>query len=125
MKTEVAGHSDLVAVMNVLDGGDLEVSAGTVERGIDTGRVLVARSERGTIIGALVGQHREKVTHIEGIAVRPGRRGQGIGTELLREAGDRWGGLEAEFDSSVSQFYRRAGFDVETGERWVGRRSPR
>ncbi|MDZ7849841.1 MAG: GNAT family N-acetyltransferase [Halodesulfurarchaeum sp.] len=124
MIVEEAGPEDLAAVMNVFDGADLEVSAETVDAHIDRSEVLVARSKRGTVLAALVGRPRERDVRIEPIAVRPGRRGQGIGTVLIREAGTRWGRLTASFDRELAPFYRQAGFEVDYGDRCSGRLDP-
>ena len=113
MTVELADQDDLPAVMNVFDGADLEVSAEAVSKHIGREEVLVARSEAGIVLGALVGRPRERDVRIEPIAVRPGRRGQGIGTRLIREAGDRWGRLTAAFDRELAPFYRQAGFEID------------
>lgn len=124
MNVELAQSADLAAVMNVFDGADLQVSATEVADHIDREEVLVARSDQGTVIGALVGRPRERDVRIEPIAVRPGRRGQGTGTALLRAAGNWWGRLTATFDADLTPFYRQAGFEIEGGERRVGYRPP-
>jgi GNAT superfamily N-acetyltransferase len=124
MNIELASPDDLATVMNVFDGADLQVSGQEVAEHIDSEEVLIARSDRGTIIGALVGRPRERDVRIEPVAVRPGRRGQGIGTELIRAAGDRWGRLTATFDADLTPFYRHTGFEIEGGERRVGYRPP-
>lgn len=59
---------------------------------------------------ALVGQE------LEAVAVRPGRRGQGIGTALVEAAAERRPRLVAEFDSRVYAFYESLGFDVDPAE---------
>jgi GNAT superfamily N-acetyltransferase len=124
MIVEAAHPADLAAVMTVFDGAALEVSAEAVTEHIDRGEVLVARSERGTVLGGLVGRPRDGDVRIEPIAVRRGRRGQGIGTALLREAGERWGRLTASFDRELAPFYRQAGFAVNYGDRCTGRLDP-
>lgn len=119
----MATAEDIVAVMNVLDGADLAVSKPTIERRIAADSVLVATSARDTVLGSLVAIPRPKGVHVEAIAVRPGRRGQGIGTALLTAAGERWGRLTATFDPAVSEFYLQAGFEVwSTGRRCFGER---
>ncbi|MFP4530671.1 MAG: GNAT family N-acetyltransferase [Halodesulfurarchaeum sp.] len=124
MIVEKARPADLAAVMNVFDGADPEVTKETVAEHIDRGEVLVARSKRGTVLASLVGRPRERDVRIEPIAVRPGRRGQGIGTLLLRDAAERWGRLTASFERELAPFYRQAGFEIECGNRCTGRLDP-
>lgn len=109
--------------MNVLDGADLAVSAETVRRRSRGGTVLVAATDADVVVGVLVALPRPTGVHVEAIAVRPGRRGQGIGSCLMGTASDRWGRLTAAFDPSKRDFYRKAGFEVTpTGERCFGER---
>lgn len=65
-------------------------------------------------------------TAIEAVAVRPNRRGRGIGTALIEAAAERRDALVAAFDGQVLPFYQALGFDVEpiAGEpdRYQGRR---
>lgn len=133
--------NDHLGVMRVLDGGNLETDASTVRRRIDAGMVLVAVDE-DRIIGALVaipwpaGREDERLApdprvgregddatvaedhgaHVESVAVRLRRRGQGIGTELMREAATRWRPLTADFYPGLSGFYEKLEFDIEKRE---------
>lgn len=121
------------SVMTVLDGGLLETDAGRVRDAIDDEDVLVA-VENGRVLGALVmsrsdgsmsSVHPRDVgaTCIEAVAVRRGRRGQGIGTALVEEAADRRGRLVAGFDGRVLSFWTSLGFDIESAvdpDRYVG-----
>lgn len=98
-------------MMGVLDGANLAVDAGRVRElidGTDGSSVLVA-TEGGRILGALVLESDE----VEAVAVRPGRRGQGVGTRLVEAAADRRASLTAEFDDDVRPFYESLGFAVE------------
>lgn len=71
------------------------------------------------ILGALVLDGAE----IEAVAVRPGRRGQGIGSALVEAAAERRDELTAGFDPSVRPFYEALGFEITCEEkRCRGRR---
>lgn len=108
-----AAVPELPDVLNVLDGGDLRTDAGRLRSAIDRGDVLVAVSpERGTVLGALVLAGEE----ITAVAVRPRRRGQGIGTALVESAAERRDRLVAEFDPDVGPFYEQLGFEVRPVE---------
>ena len=50
---------------------------------------------------------------IDAIAVRPRRRGQGIGTALVEAAAEAVGPLVAAFDDDLRPFYEQMGFEVE------------
>lgn len=111
------------AIMNVLDGADLAVSPTRVEELLATDHVLVSESESGTVIGALVAVPRSSGAHVEGIAVRPGRRGQGVGSALLEAAAARWDRVTADFEPGLGEFYRTNGFEVtSTGDRYRAER---
>lgn len=104
--------------MAILEGALLDIAPETVSDRISEDAVLVADDE-GPILGVLVLDD----THIEAIAVRPNRRGQGIGTALV-EATSTHGRLTAAFRPDVSQFYESLGFVIErTGNQWKGVRS--
>jgi GNAT superfamily N-acetyltransferase len=81
------------------------------EAALGEGTVLVAVDD-GRILGALVLDGEE----IEAVAVRPGRRGQGIGSTLVEAAADRRAELTAGFDPGVRPFYEKLGFEVECEE---------
>lgn len=130
-----AGPRDYLAVMRILDGANLESDAAVVNRRIDAGLVLVAADD-GRVIGALVAvphpigddaEVEETVTedadaadargaHVEAVAVRLRRRGQGIGTALMRDAAERWRPLTADFYPGLSGFYEKLDFDIEKRE---------
>lgn len=118
-----ATASDLPDVMNVLDGAALATDATTVRDLAADDAVLVAVSADGQrVLGALVldGEH------IDAVAVRRRRRGQGIGTALVETAGERRDRLTADFDADLRPFYEGLGFDIETadetGRLWGQRR---
>jgi len=109
MHVRTATIDDLPAVLNVLDSAVLQVGIEDLKRAIDTEGVLVAISEEGTVLGALVLDGAE----ITAIAVRRRRRGQGIGTALVEAAARQRDELVAEFDRRVAEFWRSVGFDIE------------
>lgn len=124
MEVRRARETELAVVMTILDGGLLEASAPAIEAAIESGRVLVA-VDGGPVLGALVwcAEDSAEGIRIQAIAVRPGRRGQGIGTALVRAAATRHGRLVAEFDAGVRRFWDAMGFEVESAdepERYVG-----
>ena len=93
---------------------------GAVLVAVDTGTTSRTPSGR-VVLGALVLEGRT----IEALAVRPRRRGQGIGSALVRAADDRTSRpLRASFDADLRPFYERLGFAVEATEtgRCHGRR---
>ncbi|KOX94942.1 acetyltransferase [Haloarcula rubripromontorii] len=113
MHVRTAHPDEVPAVMNVLDGAVLSIAVETVRAGAEDGGTLVATSgdseTDGRVLGALVVDG----THIEAIAVRRRRRGQGIGTALVEAALDRRGRVTAEFDADVRPFYEQLEFDIE------------
>ncbi|UWG49004.1 Acetyltransferase (GNAT) family [Halanaeroarchaeum sp. HSR-CO] len=122
MTVREATPGDLAAVMNVLDGANIAITADTVARRIEADMVLVAGDQRRPL-GALVAIPRREGVHIEAIAVRRRRRDQGIGTALVEAAADRWGRLTATFDPPVRPFYESLSFDLESrGERYWAER---
>ncbi|GCF13822.1 N-acetyltransferase [Haloarcula mannanilytica] len=125
MHVRPANTDEVPAVMNVLDGAVLSITVETVRVGVEDGGTLVAVSgddpADGRILGALVLDG----THIEAVAVRRRRRGQGIGTALVEAALDRRNRVTAEFDADVRPFYEALGFNIEPldeAERFRGER---
>jgi GNAT superfamily N-acetyltransferase len=131
MEVRPADAGDLPGVMGVLDAGMLDADATAVERRIEAGAVLVA-DEGGPVLGACVldsGGARISDSdsargdeardggggaHVDAVAVRPGRRGQGVGSALVEAAADRWTPLTADFDADRRPFYEPLGFRVES-----------
>ncbi|WP_235853531.1 GNAT family N-acetyltransferase [Halosimplex salinum] len=118
-----ATGEDLTGILGVLDAGALATDADRVRASIDRGDAFVAvRSdadgEPATILGALVlvdaagAERSDGTAEIDAVAVRRGRRGQGIGRALVRAAGERYDRLVAEFDAGVRPFYENLGFTV-------------
>lgn len=122
MRVREASPDAQLAVRNVLDGAMLAVE--NVSERIEAGDVLVA-VEESRVLGAVVLDPRESATHVVAVAVRPGRRGRGIGSALVTTAADRRGRLTAAFDERVRPFYEALDFDIEErdGRLW-GRYEP-
>jgi len=112
-----AAPEETVAVVGLLERALLEVDPETVRDRAGRGDVLVATTDGRPLAGALVlGGER-----IDSVAVRPARRGEGVGTALVGAAADRHERLVAQFRPAVAPFYESLGFDVERrGERCRG-----
>jgi GNAT superfamily N-acetyltransferase len=94
----------------VTDGANLELSPDTLESALGDDAAFVAVADDGTTaLGALVLDGER----IAAVAVRPGRRGQGIGSALVEAAADRRNRLVAAFDPDVEPFWRSLGFAIE------------
>ncbi|WP_178915795.1 GNAT family N-acetyltransferase [Natronomonas gomsonensis] len=112
MRVEEATSEEVTAARAICNAAMLELD----EAVLAEGTVLVAR-EDARVLGALVLDGNE----IDAVAVRPGRRGQGVGSALVEAAADRRPELTAEFDPSVRPFYEPLGFDIDCdGERCRG-----
>lgn len=125
MEVRDAGPDELPTVMTIFDAGLLETSADAVEAAIEAGRVLVATVD-GAVLGVIwVDATTADSALIEAVAVRPGRRGQGVGTALVEAAAERYGGLTAEFEADVRPFWESLDFTVQSATepgRYVGHR---
>ena len=95
---------ETVAVRGILDAAMLRIEDAALEEGT----TLVAAVEN-RLLGALVLDGEEIVA----VAVRPGRRGQGVGTALVEAAADRRERLTAGFDPGMRPFYESLGFEIE------------
>ena len=130
IRVREAGPGDRAAVAGILDGAALAVDHGTLPAKLAGGSVLLAH-EADRALGALTmaddpaptppreaalappGDVADGATaRIEAVAVRPRRRGQGIGTALVQAAADRWDRLVASCDDGVRPFYAALGFEV-------------
>jgi GNAT superfamily N-acetyltransferase len=108
-------EADLAAVIGILDAAMLQTDRERLRKRIAAGSVLVACSREAQadiVLGTLVLDGSE----ITAIAVRPRRRGQGIGTRLVDEAAKCCDGLVASFDPRVREFWAGLGFEIERGE---------
>ena len=98
---------EYVAIRSVLEGALLEVESGLLRRS-----AVLAAVDDGRILGGLVLRGCE----IEAVAVRPGRRGRGIGSKLVRAAMARRPSVAAGFDPSLRRFYASLGFEIECAD---------
>jgi GNAT superfamily N-acetyltransferase len=106
MRVEEATPEAEPTVRAICNAAMLELDDAVLERGT----ILVAR-EDGRTLGALVLDDAE----IDAVAVRPGRRGQGVGSALVTAAAERRSELVAEFDPGIRPFYESLGFDIDCG----------
>mgnify|MGYP000016930650 CR=1 FL=1 len=117
-----ADPDDHLAVVRLFDAAMLETDADRLRRQLEAtaGFVLLATIEERPVGAVAVDTEPAGVTQlVEGdparitaIAVRPGRRGQGIGTELVAAVESRQGRVVAEFDPTVRPFWESVGFEV-------------
>lgn len=120
---------DRTAVLGILDGAALATDRDAIVAALQSGdsgaqsdqerdaaaaepgprRALVAeRTDGGPLLGALV----LVGDRIAALAVRPGRRGQGIGAALVAAAARRRDRLTGRAPAAVREFYETLGFDV-------------
>ncbi len=112
MEVRPARPGEQATVRGVLNAAMLSVD----DDALRDGTTLVAAAD-GRVVGVLVLDG----DRIAAVAVRPGRRGQGVGTALVEAAAARRDRLVAGFDPGVRPFYESLGFDVErSGERCRG-----
>lgn len=108
-----AGRADLAEVTAILDAAMLQIDREHLENALTEGAVLVATgpgAHENTVLGTLVLEE----TEITSIAVRPNRRGQGIGRALVDAAAQRRVSLVALFDPRVEAFWSSLGFEIES-----------
>ncbi len=117
MKIRPATPEETIAVIGLLERALLEVDPHEVRESVENGDVLVAAAAQRPLAGTLVLDGER----IDSVAVRPARRREGVGTALVRAAGEERGRLVAEFRPTVASFYEAVGFTVERrGERCRG-----
>jgi GNAT superfamily N-acetyltransferase len=127
---EPATPDDRLDVLRLLNAAMLETDADTVDERIAASDVLVARSTRtGGVVGALVAVRPDSDSlHVDAVAVRRARRGEGIGSTLVAAAVDRGESdpavetVTAAFDAELTAFYEVLGFAVDDGDAGEGRR---
>ena len=117
---EPATPDDRLDVLRVLDAAMLETDPAVVDAAIEANRAPVARFSRtGAVVGSLVAVRPEPGRlHVDAVAVRRSRRGQGIGSALVGEAVRRAEGdgdvdvVTATFEPRLKEFYADLGFTV-------------
>jgi GNAT superfamily N-acetyltransferase len=109
MRIREATPPETKGVEGILDAAMLQTER--VANSIQQGNALVA-VEDDRLLGAVTLLPRDDSFHIDAIAVRPNRRGQGIGRALVEAADDRTDRLTAAFDADVRPFYESLGFDI-------------
>lgn len=112
MRAREATVDEIPGIANVLDGAALAVDHDRLRERVRGGDALVAvrsGASSAPVLGALV-LDGERVA---AVAVRPNRRGQGIGSALVESARNRRDRLTAEFDAELRPFYERLAFAVE------------
>jgi len=118
MQVREANLADRIDVRRVLDAAMLAVE--DLPDRIDAGGVLVA-VENDSVLGACVlvppdvapdwVGRADVDAHVDAIAVRRRRRGEGIGRALIDRARER-GSLSAAFETDVRPFYDDLGFEI-------------
>jgi len=113
-----AHHAEL---LSILDAAAIRTDGDATRSAIERGDVLIALPDYGIeaqrdhsvpVVGTLAVDDAEIVA----IAVRPGRRGQGIGRALVTRAKQDRQRLVAEFDPGVRPFWAAVGFEIQKGE---------
>jgi len=107
MEVRPAEPDEKTAVRGILNAAMLSVDETALREGTTLAAVADSR-----LLGALVLDGEE----IDAVAVRPGRRGSGIGSALIEAAADRRERLTAGFDPGVRPFYESLGFEIECAE---------
>lgn len=119
MSVRSATADDLLPVMRLLDGAALEADIDAIRTRIESADVWLYADD-GPPAGVVVLDGGT----VEAVAVRRGRRDQGIGRTLVEAARNRRGRLVAEFDERVRPFYAAMDFDIHelegTSDRYRG-----
>ena len=112
MTVRTADPAEHAEILSILDAAALQTDSEAVREAIERGDVFVATAdEQETILGALVLSNSE----IAAVAVRPSRRGQGIGRRLVARAKHDCERLVAVHEESVAHFWRAVGFEPAGG----------
>lgn len=108
MSVRTADPSEHAEILSILDAAALQTDSEQLRAAIERDAVFVATPDkRETVLGALVLSGREVVA----VAVRPGRRGQGIGRRLVSRAKQSRERLVAVHEREVTPFWTAADFE--------------
>lgn len=108
-KIRTAKEAEIAEIASIFDAAALQTEIESLTTAIQSGDALVAARPTGPILGAIFLAGNQ----ITAIAVRPGRRGQEIGTVLVDACAGRHDKLLARFDPSVRPFWESVGFEVK------------
>lgn len=119
MRVRQSREEDELDVRRVLDAAILDFSY----EGADVR--LVAESE-GTVLGALLASEHERGggAHVEAVAVRRARRGNGVGSELVQSLTEAYAPVTADCRPGIKDFYEALGFRTVESEGRVFAVSP-
>lgn len=108
-----ADTTHIPAVKALCDAGLLDISLQTIRDQTKAGEVLVA-IEDDNVIGTcvLVPRGGDLGAHIQALVIRRRRRGQGIGSNLVRAASTRHETLTADFSPELREFYEALDFTI-------------
>lgn len=124
MVVRYAAPGEFPEVMSILEAALLEVRGDSVRAAIQSESVLVY-AECNRILGVVVSQtdpvrvgefdaEDNASIHIEAIAVRPNRRNQGIGRELIEELLACYGSATVTFEENAKPFYQSLDVSILT-----------
>lgn len=114
MGVRIAKPDEVPEIMSILEGALLDVSINEIRGAVQLELVRVY-VDSSRIIGVVVTQpthdwageeHLDVGIHIHAIAVRPNRRNQGIGRELLEEVLACHDSATVTFEEHAKPFYR-------------------
>lgn len=114
MGVRIAKPDEVPEIMSILEGGLLEVSSDEIRAAVQLELVRVY-VDSTRIIGVVVTrpthdwsseEYPDAGIHIDAIAVRPNRRNQGIGRELIEEILACHDSATVTFEGHAKPFYR-------------------
>ena len=128
---EPATPADRLDIVRVLDAAMLQTDVSALAERIAADAVICARFERtGAVVGAaIMTRPATDTAHIDALAVRRARRGNGIGSALVARAvaaasaDPAVGRVTVGFDDALTSLYTDCGFDIAQDDdenRWVG-----